>query len=443
MSKENLNQQDHPTKGNENQRPLQKHPVSGLPAQEAQGWSGIFPWVLVVDDETEILEEMSDLFAGAEYICKTVDNAKGALALLKEHSEIGILVTDLKMPQIDGLELVRMVRETISPHRHMEIIVITGHAGMEEAIEALRLGASDFLVKPVSPEKLLRAVNKASHSALLSRLKRLKEKQLETQVTSHQVERGNLTRNLSDTKSKLQQTAQELEIANRVKDEFLSLVSHELRTPLATIIAVSDFLVESSEEEGDGSKKEFHKMISESGLRLTQVVNTILELVDLRSGKTYLDKQKIHLPGLIDRVLEVYQPKIEAAQLKLDYSPPESLPSLLGDPGRIAQIFGNILDNAIKFSQAGSEIRIKVASSSDEIQIEIEDQGKGMTKEEVGFIFDAFRQVDGSQSKSVYGLGLGLTLTQMYLELHQGTIAIDSVPEQGTKVTIGLPLASV
>jgi len=304
MSKENLNQQDHTNKGNENRRPLQKHPVSGLTTQEAQGWSGISPWVLVVDDEPEILEEMADLFAGAEYVCKTADNARGALDLLKENSEIGILVTDLKMPQIGGLELVRMVRETISPHRHMEIIVITGHAGMEEAIEALRLGASDFLVKPVSPEKLLRAVNKASHSALLSRLKRLKEKQLETQVTSHQVERGNLTRNLSDTKSKLQQTAQELEIANRVKDEFLSLVSHELRTPLATIIAVSDFLVESSEEEGDGSKKEFHKMISESGLRLTQVVNTILELVDLRSGKTYLDKQPIHLPGLIDRFLK-------------------------------------------------------------------------------------------------------------------------------------------
>ena len=440
MSQEKSNQKDYPNEGGENQTSSQHHPASGLTHQEARGWSGASPWVVLVDDEPEILEEMADLFESSDYVCKTASNAREALALLKEHHEIGIMVTDLKMPEIDGIELVGMVRKEISPHRHMEIVVITGHAGMEEAIEALRLGASDFLIKPVTPEKLLAAVNKASQSILIRGLKRLEGKRVASQLKAREQERGNLTRSLADTKSKLGQSTQELEIANRVKDEFLSLVSHELRAPLATIIAVSDFLVVSGEDEGDDSKKEFHKMITESGLRLTQVIDTILELVDLRAGKTHLDKQTIHLPGLIDRVLEVYQPKIAAAQLKLNYSPPESLPSLLGDPGRIAQIFGNILDNAIKFSQAGSEISIKVASSSDEIQIEIKDQGKGMTKEEVGFIFDAFRQVDGSQSKSAYGLGLGLTLTQMYLELHDGTIAIESVPEQGTKVTIGLPL---
>lgn len=439
MSQNKMHPQDDPNEGDENQNPRQDYPATGSTGQEVQAWSGVSPWVLVVDDEPEILEEMAELFESSGYVCKTAGNGLQALDLLKENPEISIMVTDLKMPEIGGLELVGMVRDTISPHRHIEIVVITGHAGMNEAIEALRLGAGDFLIKPISPEKLLRAVNRASQSILLSGLKRLKEKRLASQVTSQQRESGNLTRNLADAKSQLHQTAQELAIANRVKDEFLSLVSHELRTPLTTIIAVSEYLAESSST-GDDSEKEFHQMISESGHRLTQVVNTILELVDLRSGKTHLEKQPLHLPGLINRVLEVYGPKIEAAQLNLQFSPPEKLPPLLGDPGRMAQIIGNVLDNAIKFSQPGGEISIGLASSRDEIQIEIKDQGQGMTKEEIEFIFDAFRQVDGSRTKSAYGLGLGLTLTQMYLEHHGGTITIDSEPNQGTKVTIVLPL---
>lgn len=413
--------------------------AAGLTGQEVQAWSGVSPWVLVVDDEPEILEEMSDLFDSSGYVCKTAGNASEALELLKENPEIAIMVTDVKMPQISGLELVQMVRDTLSPHRYIEIVVITGHAGMEEAIEALRLGAGDFLIKPVSPEKLLRAVNKASQSILIGGLQRLKQKRLESQLTARELERGDLTRNLEVAKSRLNQSTRELAIANRVKDEFLSLVSHELRTPLTTIIAVSEYLAESASG-SDDSNSEFLKMISESGHRLTQVVNTILELVDLRSGKMYLQKQSIHLPGLINRVLEVYGPKIEAAQLKLDYSEPKILPALQGDPSRIAQIIGNVLDNAIKFSPAGSEISVNVSGKEDGIRIAIEDHGKGMTEEEIAIIFEAFRQVDGSRSKSHYGLGLGLTLTQIYLELHGGTIAIDSVPEQGTKVTIALPL---
>ncbi|MCW9040789.1 MAG: response regulator, partial [Rhodospirillales bacterium] len=174
--------------------------------------------ILIVDDEPEIVEEVVELLRREGFDCLSAGNADEALALVRGDAAIGIIVTDIRMPGMDGLELARQLRTGTSEKRDFYVIVVTGHAGMREAIEALRLGAEDFLIKPFSPDYLLNAVRKGVEIVRLKFHEQIFLQRLEQEVAAKTVD--------------LREANEVLAAANRTKDTFLAMMSHELRTPL-------------------------------------------------------------------------------------------------------------------------------------------------------------------------------------------------------------------
>lgn len=395
--------------------------------------------ILVIDDEPEIVQEISELLSGAGFQCATAAGPRQALDAVRADGEISIIVTDLAMPAMDGLTMVRTLRENLPAGRDVAVIVMTGHGGTDKAIEALRLGAVDFLAKPVAPDHLLHAVARAAETQRLRKLERQFLERVERTVEDRTAEVRALSDDLSRANRDLQARNRDLMVINRVKSEFLSMISHELRTPLNAVIGFSEIMEKNSEEKGETKELEFQRLISEAGRKLLRIVNTILDLADAHMGDQPLDKVVLDPSDLIDRVVEVLEPKACKAGVKITLELENAPKTVFADRHRLTQAVGNILDNAIQFSPADSEVRITVDGRDGELSISIADSGIGMSEEEIAIAGEAFRQVDGGLSRKVYGLGVGLTLSRMFVELHGGRLNIDSSPGLGTTVRMTIP----
>lgn len=394
--------------------------------------------VLVVDDEIEITEEAAEILTDEGFACDQASDGRSALEMVLHDPDIAIVVTDLKMPGMDGLEMIRKINLSIPADRDLAVIVVTGHAGTAEAIESLRLGAMDFLTKPIDPDHLVHAVRRADETLKLRRLERHFQEQLKTEVGERTAEVRKLASDLEGANAALTERNRELAVANRVKGDFLALISHELRTPLTTIIGFSEIMAHVNETDGDDTKKGHSRKIAAAGKKLLRIVNTILELIDIESGDLKLNKTSIDIADLIGRVVEVLEPKAGEKPITLTARVCQPLPAIDADANRIMQALGNVVENAIHFSPPGSEVRIGAIAADERVVITVTDHGKGMTEEEIQIAGEAFRQIDANAAKKVYGLGLGLPLARLFVELHGGDFEIESNPGAGTTVRMTL-----
>lgn len=408
-----------------------------LPSPEESGASR----VLVVDDEIAITEETAEILTREGFACDRASQGHSALEMVLDNPDIAVVVTDLKMPGMGGLEMIRKINETIPADRDLAVIVVTGHAGTAEAIEALRLGAMDFLTKPIDPDHLVHAVRRADETLKLRRLERHFQERLKTEVNERTAEVRKLASDLEEANVVLTERNRELAVADRVKGDFLALISHELRTPLNAVIGFSEIMADDSETDGNDTEKEYNRKIADAGRKLLRIVDTILELIDVDCGDLKLNKTPIDVADLIGRVIEVLKPKADEKPITLTVKVWQPLPVIDADANRIIQALGNVIENAIHFSPPGSEVRIGAIATDDRVVITVTDRGKGMTEEEIRIAGEAFRQVDASVAKEVYGLGLGLPLARLFIELHGGVFEIESKPGAGTKVRMTLPAA--
>ncbi len=408
------------------------------PSPEESGASRI----LVVDDEVAVTDEAVEILTDEGFACDRAFEGHSALEMVLDDPDIAVVVTDLKMPGMDGLELIRKINETIPADRELAVIVVTGHAGTAEAVEALRLGAMDFLTKPIDPDHLVHAVRRADETVKLRRLERHFNKRLKEDVAKRTAEAHALTVSLEQTNTLLERRNRELAVANKIKTDFLALISHELRTPLNAVIGFSEIMALGSETDGNDTGKEYNRNIAAAGRKLLRIVNTILELIDVDCGDLKLNKTSIDVTDMIGRVVEVIKPKADDKSITLTVKAWQPLPVIDADANRVIQALGNVVENAIHFSPPGSDVRIGAKATGDMVTITVTDRGKGMTEEEIQIAGEAFRQVDASAAKEVYGLGLGLPLARLFIELHGGVFEIESNPGAGTTVRMMLPAAT-
>ena len=398
--------------------------------------------VLVVDDEIEITEEAAEILTGEGFVCDRAFQGHSAYEMVLDNSDIAVVVTDLRMPGMDGLELIRKISEGIPADRDLAVIVVTGHAGTAEAIKALRLGATDFLTKPVDPDHLVHAVRGAAETVKLRRLERHFQERLKTEVRECTAEVRALASDLEETNRVLTERNRDLAVANRVKSDFLTLISHELRTPLNAVIGFSEIMALDGKSDGNDTEKEYNRKVAAAGRKLLRIVNTILELIDIDCGDMTLNKASVDVTDIIERVVEVLKPKADEKPMALTVEATQPLPTINADANRVIQALGNVVENAIHFAPPGSDVRIGAADTGGTVTITVTDRGKGMTEEEIQIAGEAFRQVDASMGKEVYGLGLGLPLARLFVELHGGTFEIESNPGAGTTVRMTLPAAA-
>jgi PAS domain S-box-containing protein len=227
----------------------------------------------------------------------------------------------------------------------------------------------------------------------------------------------------------------------RMKDEFISVASHELRTPLTALNGSLRLLASGRLGELQPSARRLLDIAAENTARLIRLVNDILDLERLKSGRVALQLQPVDAAALMRQAAEMMQPLADQSQVSLAVEPIEA--PFVADPDRVIQTLYNLISNAIKFSDTGAEVRVRGAADAAEIRFEVADLGRGIPAEMHEEIFERFAQVDASDSRQKGGTGLGLAICRSIVEQHGGRIELRSAPGEGSVFTVVLPRGRV
>jgi signal transduction histidine kinase/DNA-binding response OmpR family regulator len=231
----------------------------------------------------------------------------------------------------------------------------------------------------------------------------------------------------------------EAEQANRTKDEFLATLSHELRTPLSAILGWSHLVRSNKLDEAQLSRG--LETIERNARSQSQLIDDLLDVSRIITGKLQIEYRPVDLPTVIEAAIDSVRPAVEAKEIKFETAV-ESASPVLGDANRLQQIFWNLFSNAVKFTRAGGQVNVAVKRRDSQVQISVTDTGIGISAEFLPYIFDRFRQADGSTTRAHGGLGLGLAIVRHLVELHQGTIEVESRgKDQGSTFTVRFPIA--
>lgn len=372
--------------------------------------------ILVVDDEKEIREFLSKALTRiAGFHVEMAEDGEDALKKI-EQDKLDLILTDLRMPKMDGLKLITEIAKT---KPEILTILMTGHGTIDSALEAMKRGASDYLTKPINLDELVLRVQKV-----------LDEKQRFVSMKEYvtQLEKAN----------------QELKRVDEMKSEFVSIASHELRTPLATIKNAVQLVLKGKTGEVNETQVNFLTMAEKNINRLTNILNDLLDLSRIESGKVGMKFEELDLQGSIDFVLSSLRPQADGKPVHLEMEVPRDLPLAYGDHEKVEQILTNLIGNAIKFTPEGGKVVVSARLSDtvkNAVGISVHDTGIGIPEDQLAKIFEKFHQVESPLHHSASGTGLGLAITKGLVEAHQGQIWVESELEKGSTFTFTLPLS--
>ncbi|WP_017297478.1 hybrid sensor histidine kinase/response regulator [Nodosilinea nodulosa] len=361
-----------------------------------------------------------------------VNNAEEAIARLSNFSYDCVFL-DYRLPEQDGLSLIRQWRaEGVT----IPLVVLTGQGDEQIAVDLMKAGASDYLIKTrVSPDRL---------ALLLRNALRVYEAEQREATALAQLQQTNVlllkqNEELEDQRRFIEDQNLKLIEAYRVKSEFLATMSHELRTPLNAILGFSQILDSQSKGPLTSHQAEMVKRIFTNGKNLLNLVNDILDLSKLEAQRLTLTPTSVDLHGLVKATLSDLRSLADGKALTLESTLSLTDPVVIHDEHRLRQVLINLVSNAIKFTDYG-QVRVGLTDSEPgQITLSVEDTGIGIAEEQLPHIFEAFRQVDQSIRRQRPGTGLGLAIVQSLVAVMGGTIAVSSQPGQGTTFIVTLP----
>jgi signal transduction histidine kinase len=362
--------------------------------------------VLVVSDDPDLRAYLTSLVETRWMADAAVDYAT-ALATAAEVIPNLILI-DADARAVDGLALARALR--VDPRtRRIPVLMIAAAPGQELEGE---VGPDEYLAKPFASRDLLSRV--ASHLQL--------------------------ARGRDESTRREQQARMDAEAANRAKDEFIAMISHELRTPLGAILIWAQLL--RAEELDATATARAVGMIERSTKTLAQLIDDLLDVSRIIAGKLTFEARPVDLRYVVEAALDAAQPAAQARGVAMERQIEANVPPISGDAGRLQQVVGNLLANAIKFTSEGGRIETALERSGARARIRVRDTGSGINAAFLPFIFERFRQADTTSTRKQKGLGLGLAIARHIIEMHGGSIEAASPGEgQGSTFTVTLPLS--
>ncbi|MCW5849695.1 MAG: response regulator [Anaerolineae bacterium] len=361
------------------------------------------PRIVWADDNADMREYVGRLL-GELYDVEAVPDGETALAAVRRQPP-DLVLADVMMPRLDGFGLLGALRAA-ERTRSIPVILLSARAGEEARVEGLQAGADDYMIKPFSGRELLARVQ--SHLALAQ--------------TRHA-------------------TAEALREADRRKDEFLATLAHELRNPLAPIRnAVHILALKGS---SDPAVQAAHALIDRQLSHMVRIIDDLLDVGRITRGKLDLRVERVELASVIAQAVETTRPLVEGAHHHLSVALPTEPILLEADPVRLAQVFANLLNNAVKYTPPGGQIWLTARCHEDGVIVSVRDTGAGIPPDQLDSIFEMFNQVDRSLERTQGGLGIGLTLVKRLVEMHHGTVeALSEGVGRGSEFLVRLPILS-
>jgi signal transduction histidine kinase len=420
--------------------------------------------ILLVDDDVRNLEMLEDLLQTEEYNLIRAKTAEEALLLLLE-GEFAAIVLDIQMPGMNGIELANLIKQR-KRTQYIPIIFLTAYYQEDkDVLEGYNIGAVDYLTKPINPQILkskigvfsdlfrktraLAAGNSALESEVTQRQKAEEalckiNEELENRVAERTADLVRLNEELHAREKALRASEANALAASRAKDDFIARLSHELRTPLNPVLLVASEAA--NDPDLPPSVRADFELIVQNVIHEAHLIDDLLDLTRITQGKLSLGMKPIDAHAVLQSTLKAMHGELEEKHIVLTHNFAATSHMICGDDVRLKQIFWNILSNAVKFNPPGGKIHVETAlvADDDRLVVRIVDNGIGMTGEEIARIFAAFSQGDHAVPGSVQrfgGLGLGLSIARMLVELHSGSISATSPGRnQGTTFVIELPL---
>ncbi len=486
-------------------------------------------FVLVVDDEQDIRDASERILSRIGYQVQKASRGDEALDILNKNS-IDIVLLDLKMPGMDGMEVLARIRERSTK---IQVIVITGYATVETAIEAMKQGAYDFIPKPFEPDQLRIVVNRAWEKInFIQEAKRLEQERnrtlsdLDTEKSrirtiiesfpsgvvvtdpkgrvmlmnpafrqllglDNNVKADNRIEDylpdenlcrlvleisqgkhvdfddipnyefslpgekyfmargqpvLGEKKECLGAVLNIVDISamkllDNLKSEFVAKVSHELRSPLSTIHEQLALVIKDMVGEDFAQDHHILDRAREKTKGLISLIGDLLDLSRIEEGIICHEPQSIRLEEILKNIIEFLRTSAQKKNQSLTFVlPQDKLPELIADPIALESIFGNLVTNAINYTQEGGEIIVTVDMAGINARVRVKDNGFGIADKYLNKIFDRFYRVKDDKTRYITGTGLGLPIVKGLLDSMGGFIDVESEPGKGSVFTVLLPI---
>ena len=375
--------------------------------------------ILLVDDQPAKLMTYRAILRGVDATLVTAGSGREALEHLLK-TDFAVVLIDVIMPELDGFELAAMMREH-PRFRKTAIIFVSGVALTElDRLKGYEYGAVDYVPVPVVPE-ILRAKIRVF---------------VELHRKTRELERLN-----RDLELRVAERTAELQEASRRKDEFLATLAHELRNPLAAIRLAAQLigLADLPLAQRENSVAVIQRQVE----HLVRLIDDLVDVSRITRGLISLRRVPVLVASVVTQAVESSRPALDARRHQLHVHLPPGDLWVDGDAARLAQVLGNILNNAAKFTDPGGRIDLTVRQEGAHVTIRITDSGVGIRPETLPLIFELFTQSDRPLDRTSSGLGIGLALVRRLVEMHGGTVAAASEGHgHGTTLTVTLPLAS-
>lgn len=394
--------------------------------------------ILVAEDSKDVAAFLQSYLTQQGYQAQVAYDGETALRLFNAQP-FDLVLTDLQMPRLGGLGVLHRVKER-SPDT--QVIILTGHASLETALDAMRHGAFDYLLKPVEMvEQLQLALDRALlHRSLLIENRRLLD---ELQTANTQLEQK-----VNDQTRALREAYAQLQGLDRMKSEFVSIVSHELRTPLSVILLSVQMLSAEFDRLPPERRHEHLTHLQTYSRRLQRLIENLLDFSLLERGELQLERTRVGVASIIQEVGALYLPRTAEKGLTFRAAPPQPDLIIRADPARLVNALSQLVDNAIKFTASGGRVAIGAhgptrapgGGAQPHVVIAVADSGVGIPPERQRLLFKSFIQGDMSDRRQFEGIGLGLALAHRIVTAHGGQITLKSTPGQGSLFAIWLPL---
>lgn len=363
------------------------------------------PRLLVVDDEPGFRTLLAQALENEGFDVTQASDGDEAVAAVRQHT-YDLALLDIRMPKIDGIEALKIIRNE-SPST--DCIMITGHQDVQLAVEAIKLGAREFLPKPLNIEDLMIRINSVLRIHMAD--KHIKD----------------------------------------IQANFTSKLLHDLLAPLRTLKSAIDYLERSSFNSSSDQQINIFQNINDTIKNMDSLLNDMIDLSLFESGRVDIEKIPTNFDELVPVVCSRFYPQLTSKNIEIAINVDHNVPTIPVDPGKIEQVINNILDNAIKYTSMGGKISLNVSTvnltidhtTREYVEVAVADSGAGIPRAEIPFVFDKYKEFLIGKSSEKKTTGLGLAICKSIIEAHQGKMTAESEVGKGSTFKFYLPIDSI